>query len=257
MSVPLAPYLAPANCAPSGAELLAPDGAHFFKSGAVNPKLHALGHDVPTAARDVLPGGPAAHTFCRTKIRDILTTGNVDSYLTATTIAGQPILRTPLILLQTHIDAQAHPFARDFLPRGYPESSQAQLLLLNIMRVLLKHDQGFLCAVLLTNIVELNRRCIRENVPHLRDLIIKQLPKVIIAEYIFHPNRTSPLTTWEVIDRRLQDVRTQLRAFQHMFATLVVQKDQEAFNGSQMIFKIDKNIIHVPTDDKVRAAMVA
>ncbi|PLW49788.1 hypothetical protein PCASD_01534 [Puccinia coronata f. sp. avenae] len=41
------------------------------------------------------------------------------------------------------------------------------------------------------------------------------------------------------------------------FATLVVQKDQEAFNGSQMIFNIDKNIIHVPTDDKVRAAMVA
>jgi hypothetical protein len=37
MTAPLAPYLAPANCAPSGVELLAPDSAHFFKSGAVNP----------------------------------------------------------------------------------------------------------------------------------------------------------------------------------------------------------------------------
>jgi hypothetical protein len=41
------------------------------------------------------------------------------------------------------------------------------------------------------------------------------------------------------------------------FATLVVQKDQGAFNGSQMIFDIDKNIIHVPTNDEVQAAMEA
>ncbi|PLW35061.1 hypothetical protein PCASD_16178 [Puccinia coronata f. sp. avenae] len=29
-------------------------------------QLHALGHDVPTAAQDVLPGGPAAHVFSNT-----------------------------------------------------------------------------------------------------------------------------------------------------------------------------------------------
>jgi hypothetical protein len=148
-----------------------------------------------------------------------MTTGNVDSYSTATTSDGQPILRTPLILLQvrlhcrfliswlanhpfylfqTHIDAQEHPFARDLLPRGYPESTQAQLSLLTIMRTLLKHERGLLRAVvrensafhppeatqstddgflqLLNNIVEINRRRIAANVPNLRDLILKVKP---------------------------------------------------------------------------------
>ncbi|PLW22411.1 hypothetical protein PCASD_13464 [Puccinia coronata f. sp. avenae] len=276
-------------------------------------QLHSLGHDVPTAAIDVLPGGPAQHVFsntfkifCRSKIREIMTTGNVDSYSTATTSDGQPILRTPLILLQTHIDAQEHPFARDLLPRGYPESTQAQLSLLTIMRTLLKHERGLLRAVvrensafhppeatqstddgflqLLNNIVEINRRRIAANVPNLRDLILKvdhQIASSIhprnyrgidvaysgttririaflrlsLAEYIFHCDRSSPLTTWEVIDRRLQHVRVQSRIFQHTFADLVVQKDQAAFPGNLRIAAINKDLIHVPTDAEVEAAM--
>ncbi|PLW28406.1 hypothetical protein PCASD_19584 [Puccinia coronata f. sp. avenae] len=178
------------------------------------------------------------------KIRELLTTGNVDSYLTASTVEGQPVLRTPLVLLQTYIDAPDHPFAQDNLPRGYPDSTTAQLSLLTILQTLLKHEQGHLCSALLTNIVELNRRCIRDHVPNLANLIIKvdhmmyssthpQGPngnnmayngtakiciaflQLSIAEFIFHPNRSSPLTSWEVIDRRLQHVKTKSCAFQY------------------------------------------
>ncbi|PLW32439.1 hypothetical protein PCANC_22776 [Puccinia coronata f. sp. avenae] len=219
-------------------------GLHALRTGVHGQHACPAGPHAKPAVLTPFVGVRHAGIFCQTKICEVLTTGNVDSYLTASTVEGQPVLRTPLVLLQTYIDAPDHPFAQDNLPRGYPDSTTAQLSLLTILQTLLKHEQGHLRSVLLTNIVELNRRCIRDHVPNLANLIIKvdhmmyssthpQGPngnnmayngttkiciaflQLSIAEFIFHPNRSSPLTSWEVIDRRLQHVKTKSCAFQY------------------------------------------
>ncbi|PLW14763.1 hypothetical protein PCANC_15719 [Puccinia coronata f. sp. avenae] len=249
-------------------------------------QLHSLGHDVPTAAIDVLPGGPAQHVFsntfkifCQSKICKIMTTGNVDSYSTATTLDGQPILRTPLILLQVRLHCR-------FLIAWFANHPiiyfRPTLTLKNIHLPEIYYLKATL--KLLNNIVEINQRCIAANVPNLRDLILQidhQIASSIhpqnycgidvaysgttrihiaflrlsLAEYISHRDRSSPLTTWEVIYRRLQHVRVQSRIFQHTFADLVVQKDQAAFPRNLRIATINKDLIHVPTNAEVKAAM--
>ncbi|PLW41853.1 hypothetical protein PCASD_05545 [Puccinia coronata f. sp. avenae] len=218
-------------------------------------------------------------TFCHFKIRKILTTSNVDSYTTNSTLEGMLISRTPLVLLQPHIDSQDPQWMRNYLPPGYPDLTTAQVSLLGQMRLLLKYNQG----LLLTNIKELNCRPITGPVPTMDDLIVlidhgvgsptlRSVPSIrlayggtgrvriaylrlSIAEQIFHPDRLSSLTTWEIIDRRLQYVKTQSQGFQFAYSQVVLEKDVTAFDGAHQIEQIDQALLHLPTNAEVVAYM--
>ncbi|PLW13875.1 hypothetical protein PCASD_19698 [Puccinia coronata f. sp. avenae] len=204
-------------------------------------------------------------TFCHFKIREILTTGNVDSYTTNSTLEGMLISRTPLVLLQPHIDSQDPQWMRNYLPPGYPDLTTAQVSLLGQMRLLLKYDQGLVrnyvsatispsywIVTVLTSSSNSSSPTLRSSIaaplPTMDDLIVlidhgvgsptlRSVPSIrlayggtgrvriaylqlSIAEQIFHPDHLSSLTTWEIIDRRLQYVKTQSQGFQ--FASVPV-----------------------------------
>jgi len=253
--------------------------------------LHARAPE-PVLALNPAAGPPIVHVFgipfknfCRSKIREILTTGNVESYTTTVDTHGHPIGRTPLILLQTHIDAQEAAFHRDYLPPGYPDDPHAQLCVVAVMRSLLKHDRGQLRNLLLTNIIELNRRPIGGPVPRLFDLIVLidhnmgsrnrlrstdsirlayngttkirlAFLRLAIAHKVLHHDPRNPMTTWEIIDCKLQALATRPRVFQYAFAELVIQTDERLFDGIQHMLAIDPDAIRLPLDAEVEVRVI-
>jgi len=106
--------------------------------------------------------------FLRKKIREIITTGNVDAYTRTHLTGGLPIAQHALGLLivslfwikfflllskllftnthvlhfQQHLKEQPDPFRADYLPPGWPDNQLANHAVLSLIRCLLKHERG-------------------------------------------------------------------------------------------------------------------
>ncbi|PLW28655.1 hypothetical protein PCASD_18573 [Puccinia coronata f. sp. avenae] len=217
--------------------------------------------------------------FLRKKIRKILTIGNVDAYTRTHTTQGLPITRTPLVLLTTYLDAQPKPFKDDYLPLGWPKNHLSSQSVLALLRILLKHERGALRNLLLTNIKGFNRQPINGPVPRLMDLILiidramgtkhelcgvqairasyPDSMKIRIAylrlEVVFHflhPDPTSNLTQWDIIDQNLEHLQNQSHNYKHAYARLIVQTNDAIF-GQLDFAEIPKEEIRLPTEEEV------
>jgi hypothetical protein len=106
--------------------------------------------------------------FMRKKIREILTTGNVEAYTRTHTTGGLPIAQHALGLLivsllwiklflvlskmlftnthvlhfPQHLEQQPDAFRADYFPLGWPTNQLANHAILSLMRCLLKHERG-------------------------------------------------------------------------------------------------------------------
>ncbi|KAA1098430.1 hypothetical protein PGT21_035172 [Puccinia graminis f. sp. tritici] len=214
--------------------------------------------------------------FLRDRIRQILTTHNVDAYTQNINSQGRAIERTPLLILRAHVDAQDPAFWGDFLPAGYPEDQSAQLTVMRFMRVLLKHERGQL------RNLAYGRRSIEGSVPPLMDLIViidramasRGRPRPVgairqaynsttkiriaflrlaMAENLVSPQPLNSMTIWEIIDSRLEHVSRQRIAYQRTFSEMVLIKDRELF-GSLPFKDIPPETVRLPTDEDVESS---
>ncbi|KAA1100266.1 hypothetical protein PGTUg99_004133 [Puccinia graminis f. sp. tritici] len=194
--------------------------------------------------------------FLRDRIRQILTTHNVDAYTQNINSQGRAIERTPLLILRAHVDAQDPAFWGDFLPAGYPEDQSAQLTVMRFMRVLLKHERGQLRNLIDRAMASRGRPrpvgAIRQAYNSTTKIRIAFL-RLAMAENLVSPQPLNSMTIWEIIDSRLEHVSRQRIAYQRTFSEMVLIKDRELF-GSLPFKDIPPETVRLPTDEDVESS---
>ncbi|OAV96042.1 hypothetical protein PTTG_26447 [Puccinia triticina 1-1 BBBD Race 1] len=217
--------------------------------------------------------------FIRIKIREILTIGNVHAYTRTQTVAGIPLVQTPLMMLNNYLHLQSDEFKNEHLPPDWPQNHESSRSVLGLLRVLMKHERGALRTHVLTNVKEFNRHPIDGVVPSLMDLVLlidramgpkgqlrtieavnqsytptRKIRIAYIRLEVVHrqlnPNPNSNLTQWEVIDCRLEHLRRQSDQYRNAFARIIVRKDRELF-GNRNISQINKDEVTLPSEEEI------
>ncbi|OAV89009.1 hypothetical protein PTTG_07166 [Puccinia triticina 1-1 BBBD Race 1] len=241
---------------------------------------HAAIDDAPVVALAPHTYTNTIRTFLRLQIRALLTVGDLHAYSQTRTTGGLPIARSPLLLLMTRLAGQPAAYITEHLPTGWPTDHLANQSVLQMMRVLLKHERGMLRNLLLSNIKEFNRHPIDGPVPKLSDLILIidrhmgpadgiRSAEDIQADYtatmmvrlafirlqvVYHylnPDPATNLSQWEIIDRQLEFLRRQSIHYKQAYARLVIQRDRDLF-GDFHFQDMERDMIVLPTENEVQ-----
>ncbi|POW06519.1 hypothetical protein PSTT_08939 [Puccinia striiformis] len=221
--------------------------------------------------------------FIRARLRGALIIPDLHWYGRTRNIANRAaIIHTPVAIVKGIIDQMDLEWKMSFLPPGYnAHDPEAIRSLHSFLRELLKYEKSALAKAVMTG-GRPGRRSIDQPIPRLDDIIVNVLrsfspqhelmARSDVVASITHSmriricyirlhmyiqralDRTITLvpSPWDIIDRHLEVMRRQSRDYKFAYGRLLLEIDEEVFNGINTAADVALIALELPTEQDVR-----
>ncbi|EFP81171.2 uncharacterized protein PGTG_07423 [Puccinia graminis f. sp. tritici CRL 75-36-700-3] len=256
------------------------------------PRAAALPEVTPANQAQQFQYAPVFKDFVKRKARELLMTKNLKVYGSDLPRGAPATLKSLLVLVLDHINAQPTSFKREYLPRGYADGDPGAVASVDsLVRNKLRKSRGMMRDLLLTNIQAPAGREITLPIPTASALMVNMrtsmTPPIPNSTAVVAPdpqeargNQTHLkarlaylriLTVmqlvgrgprdagrqWRNIDEHLRHLEAMGRDYRTVFFRLILRLDRALFNGDQFFLGIDTSTIKLPTNQEVEDLMAA